>query len=495
MTLLIVLTTDYATATVVRVVEDSIAVPRERDTHLWEFTGTDSTSTLTVTLVCGNTSNPSKSLDPVLRVDSPSITKINDDGFTSCDFASSSIVTFSAGQVEDGIWITEPRGFSTRTGPYTLTLTLVGPGQINQIVRPAPTVVTVESSIGSQAEVDTHFWEFRNTSGFSSLTVTLVCGNTSNPSESLDPLLRVFSPSILRANDDGFTSCDRFRSSIVSFSISEVEDGCWTTESQAFQGFAVDTTGPYTLTLSLVGGQIRQIQSCDDIGASRGGGGSWEDPSLGPDSGGIVKHSNGICINITCWDVTQNYHVDFELYEMLTGSNTISLTIWCPHGVATCNYVGLGIMPPNEKTSSSIWSFTIEKSSSGEWKLIKDDSEGRLGNITFTVQEVGTQFLTVSFSLDFKNLSTDKMWLWVELRDTSRGVNLFIFNDGVKFIDIDAYPEVQTAFEPSLKLELICLDEDPTYRYSCAFAENRDLATQLAEDTLRQMLNGEYIYK
>ena len=36
---------------------------------------------------------------------------------------------------------------------------------------------------------------------------------------------------------------------------------------------------------------------------------------------------------------------------------------------------------------------------------------------------------------------------------------------------------------------------DPTYRYSCVFAENRDLATQLAEETLWQMLNGEYRYK
>jgi len=217
---------------------------------------------------------------------------------------------------------------------------------------------------------------------------------------------------------------------------------------------------------------------------SDGGGGPWEDPTLGPDSSGIMKANNGICINITCWDVTQNYHVDFELYEMLTGTNTISLNIWCPHGVTTCNYVGLGITPPNEGTSSSIWSIAIQKDISGEWKLKKDDSEGRLGDITFTVQEVGTQFLSVSFSIDFKNLSTDKMWLWVELRDTNRGVNLFFFNDGVKFIDIDVYPEVQTAFEPSLKLEPLCLNENLDYRYSCAFAKKVQLEIERAEKLL-----------
>jgi len=273
-------------------------------------------------------------------------------------------------------------------------------------------------------------------------------------------------------------------------------DGTW-----AFQwDFIIGEGGTFTIQkckrIGPVDSGLTGNSGCiPEPSTSKGGGGPWEAPSLGPDSGGIVKHNNGICINITCWDVTQNYHVDFELYEMLTGSNTISLTIWCPHGVATCDYVGLGITPPNESTSSSIWSIAIEKDSSGEWKLKKDDSEGRLGNITFSVQEIGNQFLSVSFSIDFKNLSTDKCWLWVELRDTNRGVNLFFFNDGVKFIDNDAYPEVATAFEPSLKLKPICLDEDPDYRNSCAFAKKRERAIQNAEEVLMQIMNNEYTYK
>jgi len=123
------------------IIEGSIDPGARADTHFWEFTGTDGTSSLTVTLVCGNTGDTSKSLDPILQVRSPSISRGNDDGFTPCDSFSSSIVEYDPGEVEDGLWTTISRDFDDGTGPYTLTLTLTGPGEINQIADPPAEVV------------------------------------------------------------------------------------------------------------------------------------------------------------------------------------------------------------------------------------------------------------------------------------------------------------------------------------------------------------------
>jgi len=260
MTLLIGLTSDQAFAADVEVIESSIDFSRQTDNHFWEFTGTDGTSTLTVTLECGNTGDTSKSLDPILFVISPSTSKSNDDGLTPCDSANSSIVTFIAGEVEDGLWITASKDFSDGIGPYTLTLTLTGPGEINQVS--TSDKVIVESSIVFSGQVDTHLWQLTGTDGTSRLIVTLVCGNTGNPNDSLDPVLDVISPSTSKNNDDGFTDCDvnSSSSSIVTYSAGEVEDGSWTTESQDFDA----GTGPYTLTLTLTGpGEITLIESPD----------------------------------------------------------------------------------------------------------------------------------------------------------------------------------------------------------------------------------------
>jgi len=124
-------------------------------------------------------------------------------------------------------------------------------------------VEIIEGTI-TDADGDTQFWEFEDTDGTSTLTVTHVCGNTDNTSEELDPILTVISPSITRDNDDSFTPCDNFNSSIVNYAAGEAEDGCWETNPRGFQGLG-DETGPYTLTLTLLGpGEIDQVESCDD---------------------------------------------------------------------------------------------------------------------------------------------------------------------------------------------------------------------------------------
>jgi len=83
----------------------------------------------------------------------------------------------------------------------------------------------------------------------------------------------------------------------------------------------------------------------------------------------------------------------------------------------------------------------------------------------------------------------------VQARNDENAVRNWYLNEGVEFKDSDAYPSILTEFENPLQVHPLCLNEDATYRYSCAFAEIRDQATQIAEETLRQMLNGEYLYK
>jgi len=132
LTFLIGITANYAYAAAIEVIEDDIT-DVDGDFHAWSFVSTDGASVLTATLECGNTADPSTILDPVLFVQSPSMTKADDDGFTPCTSFSSSIVMFNAGEVEDGCWITNSQGFQglgDEIGPYTLTLDLAGAGNI-----------------------------------------------------------------------------------------------------------------------------------------------------------------------------------------------------------------------------------------------------------------------------------------------------------------------------------------------------------------------------
>ncbi len=132
MTVIIGITANYAMAADVEVVEDTVT-DDDGNFHAWQLSGTDNTSTLEITHVCGNTGNPSQELDPILFVQSPSIFRQDDDSFTPCDQFSSSIVNFGLDEVEDGCWITQANGIGDGTGPYTLTLDLQGPGDITPL--------------------------------------------------------------------------------------------------------------------------------------------------------------------------------------------------------------------------------------------------------------------------------------------------------------------------------------------------------------------------
>jgi len=140
MTLLFAFAPNNAMAADVLVIEGSIDAIAEVDVHDFTVSGADATSTMTVTLVCGNSDNPSEILDPVLEVIGPIASEFDDDSHTVCadtsDPFDSSIVEFAAGQVDNGDWTALAAGFQglgDEVGPYTLTITLSGPGFINDI--------------------------------------------------------------------------------------------------------------------------------------------------------------------------------------------------------------------------------------------------------------------------------------------------------------------------------------------------------------------------
>ena len=210
-----------------------------------------------------------------------------------------------------------------------------------------------------------------------------------------------------------------------------------------------------------------------------------------------------MAIDGQCYTVSKQYHQEFELLQMLTSSHTISNTIYCSQGVQTCNYVAVGFMDIYGDFNNPVMKVSASKDHLGTWTIdwydpndnISDPGDAVPGVITFVPQIIDNELLGTSFTIDFKNKDTGQLKMGIQVRDIKNGVSNTYFNEGVEFIDAHAYPSVETSFEDSLKVESLCLNEDPDYRYSCAFAKKRDLATQNAEETLRQMLTNEYTYK
>ena len=225
---------------------------------------------------------------------------------------------------------------------------------------------------------------------------------------------------------------------------------------------------------------------------SSGGSDFNEPPTLGMNLAGqklLVRC--GVNFDGNCFDITSGYHEEFKLYEMMSGQHTISITMYCNQGVQQCNYVGIGIMPYSEFNTNPTWWIEITKNLGGQWTKTIKDPQGFLGIVTITTQIVDEKFQVVSFTIEFKNKDTDPMKVGIQLRDSNNGVRNWYLNEGVKFTDSDAYPYVQSEFEPPLKVEALCLNENPNHRYSCAFEKVRQLTIKNAEYVLNKMLKNE----
>ena len=231
--------------------------------------------------------------------------------------------------------------------------------------------------------------------------------------------------------------------------------------------------------------------------SSQGGGKSsaYQGPTIGVNNKGMLIVTCGLFFDGICYDITSKFHYEFKLYEMMSGLHTISVTSYCAQGVVKCNYVAIGIMPYSENMNNPTWKIELKKDHLGNLTPVIYDPEGFIGEVTITSQIVDGKFLLVSFTIEFKNKDTGPMKFVVEVRDNKNGRQITEFNEGVEIIDAHAYPYVETAFEEPLVVEPLCIGEDVFHRNTCAFDKVKEWATNNAEETLRQMLNNEYIYK
>jgi len=224
------------------------------------------------------------------------------------------------------------------------------------------------------------------------------------------------------------------------------------------------------------------------------GGGAHESPTIGKNRAGIqIVPSNGICIDAQCWTVTE-FDTGFKLLPLLSSSHTITNTIFCNEGVQECDYVGVSFMTSTDLFGELVMMVEAQKTD-GEWAIswydpqdfIHDPGDYLVGDprgaITFTAQIVNDagfisqngNFLLTSFTIDFKNKDTGELVIRIQVGDDERGQSTFWFNEGVEIIDSDAYPSIETEFENPLEIDSLCLNEDPDYRYSCAFAKKIQL--------------------
>ncbi len=232
-----------------------------------------------------------------------------------------------------------------------------------------------------------------------------------------------------------------------------------------------------------------------DSPATGGGSNISEPPTIGKSldqTRQLVE--KGFCIDSDCFTVTKLFHEEFKLYEMMTGTHTITTTIYCAHGVDKCRYAAIGIMPYDKDMNDAVWKIEFIRDHFDNWKTIIEDPEGFLGDVIVNAEIVDKKFLLVDYTIEFKNKETPPMKVGVQLRDNQEGVRNFYFNDGIKFNDSDAYPYVQTFYEKPLEVEPLCLNEDSSHRHSCAFDKVREWAIEKAEQVLRQMMNNQYVY-
>jgi hypothetical protein len=166
-----------------------------------------------------------------------------------------------------------------------------------------------------------------------------------------------------------------------------------------------------------------------------------EPPTIGKASDGIRQIvENGMCIDAQCWTVTQPYHEEMELIQMLTSPHTISNTIFCNQGAVKCNYIGIAFTTKDFDFNNPLMKVEAKKDHLGEWTIswydpqdfIQDPDDAIPGEITFSAQIINDKFLTTSFTIIFKNKDTGELVIGIQVRDAEAGVRTFWFNEGVE---------------------------------------------------------------
>ena len=245
------------------------------------------------------------------------------------------------------------------------------------------------------------------------------------------------------------------------------------------------------------GGAIRPSLVVDSKSDRSSGSTQHEPPTIGRSLDGTIQHigDGGISIDGKKFLVTKPFHQEFELYEMLSGKHTISNIIYCPRGVQACNYIAIGVTPYAGDVDDAIWWIELRKDIFDNWEITVFDNTGKIGTpLTFTTQVIDNYRLGTSITIPFNNIDTPPLKLWVQVRDDKNGIRNFYFNEGVQFKDAHSYPYIETTFEAPLKVEPLCLDENPNHRYSCAFDKIKEWTIQNAENTLNQLMGNNKVY-
>jgi len=228
-----------------------------------------------------------------------------------------------------------------------------------------------------------------------------------------------------------------------------------------------------------------------------------EPPTIGKSLDGVRQVvDGGISIDDQTWTVTQGYHQEFELLQMLTSPHTISNVIHCAKGVLYCNYIAVGFMGLTDDFNNPVMTVSASKDHLGDWTIdwydpdnyISDPGDATPADIVFVPQIIDNKLLGTSFTIDFNNKDTGQLKMGIQVRDSYNGVRNFYFNEGVEFKDADAYPKVETAYEQPIEVEPLCFGQNNPDRNSCQFSKIKDWATLNAEETLRQMMNNQHQY-
>jgi len=296
-----------------------------------------------------------------------------------------------------------------------------------------------------------------------------------------------------------FTIPDHHEADIFPIIKSKLADGGPTTLADSTGPVEGDGSWAFQWDFSLESDPIFTMEICKRIGPIDSGitgnpgcepivqlreAGGHEPPTIGKNLAGDQQMvTNGICIDDQCWTVTENFHEDFELVEMLTSPHTISNKIYCANGVDKCNHITLSAEPYGTDINSALWKVSVDKNSQGELMVTVDDPESYLGDTACTAQIIEKKYWGTLCTIDFKK-PTPGMMLGVQVWDTYRGVRNFYFNDGIEIIDTFGYPSVDTEFESSIDVPRLCLVDNPDKRTSCAFAEKIQLEIERAEKLL-----------
>ena len=210
---------------------------------------------------------------------------------------------------------------------------------------------------------------------------------------------------------------------------------------------------------------------------------------------------NGFCFDSLCLTVLEGAlvtHLDLQTID--SGStHTISVTVNCPMGFDRCNYIAIGASPPGTDMNSATWKIILQKVGD-EWQQTVINDNGEIGEVTSTVQQVnGGRDTQASSTIEFvvpALLGTELLLeepaegtqiINVEVRDSRGGYAMYIFNEGFLVDDIFAYPEIATSYETALEYEKLCINEDETDRYTCAFDLVKQWTIQQAEEKLKEM--------